>query len=131
MPYATTADLIATLGAKRYAELTDPTYWNADNPTFDRGADALERASAEIDSYLSRRYALPLGQVPAVLKVLACDIAFCRLWETPPDDVTARYDKAVKWLEGVADGVIGLGLPGDFKPVVEAKRQMGSVALAL
>lgn len=131
MAYATTADLIAAIGAKTYDDLTDPAYHNPDNLSFDRGADALERASAEIDSYLSRRYALPLAPVPPVLKVLACDIAFYRLWQTPAGDVIDRYDKAVTWLKGVADGTIGLGLPGDFKAPVESKRQIGSVAISI
>jgi len=74
--YATTDDLRAALGVQVYVGMTDPSFFTPGTPTFDRGADALARAAAEIDSYLCRKYALPLPRVPAVLLTLACDIAY-------------------------------------------------------
>jgi len=131
MSYATAGDLKAALGAVAYEQLTDPSFFTPDTPNFDRGADALARAAAEIDSYLCRQYALPLPRVPAVLKAVACDIAHYRLNTAPPEDLVTRYDKAVRWLRDVADGRVGLGLDGDYKPPVDANRRLGSVSLAI
>ncbi|MBF0562236.1 MAG: DUF1320 domain-containing protein [Alphaproteobacteria bacterium] len=129
--YATTADLQAAIGEPEMEKLTDGSFFTPLTPNFDRGADALLRASAEIDSYLSRQYPLPLAQVPPMLKVVCCDIAVYRLWQAPTEDVISRYDRAVKWLRDVADGKIGLGLQGDLKVPVEASRRLGSVGLAI
>ncbi|CAK0742124.1 DUF1320 domain-containing protein [Azospirillaceae bacterium] len=130
--YATAADLIAALGAKTYERLTDPSYFSPDSPAFDRGADALQRASAEIDGYLCQQHALPLSPVPPMLRVVCCDIAYYRLHiEKPPEEVVTLYDRAVRWLQGVAAGKIGLGLEGNVKPAVETTRRLGSVALAI
>ena len=129
--YATTDDLRAALGAQTYGRLTDPSFFTPGTPTFDRGADALTRAAAEIDSYLCRQYALPLPRVPAVLRAVACDIAYYRLHTAPPDELVTRYDKAVRWLRDVADGRVGLGLDGDYRAPVEASRRLGSVPLAI
>lgn len=127
--YATAEDLISAIGQDSYDGLTDPTYWNT--PT--RGLDALDRATVEIDSYLCRQYALPLPEVPAVLKVICCDIAYYRLIrpEMMTDALATRYDKAVKWLRDVAEGKVGLGLSGDYKVPVREERRISSVALTL
>jgi phage gp36-like protein len=126
--YASEADLTSAAGASTYAQLMKLAGDQA--PT--RGADAIARAVAEIDSYLCRQFALPLAQVPAVLRSVCCDIAIYRLWvPAPPEDVVRRYSDAVAWLRRVADGTVGLGLAGDYKPPVEAKRRIGSVALVI
>lgn len=128
MAYATVDDLIAAIGPDTYSQLTEPSYWDNAN----RGADALERASLEIDSYLCRQYTLPLATVPPVLKVICCDIAFYRLWrpEGVPDDLVTRYDKTVRWLRDLAEGKVGLG-PTDYKVPVQEEKRISSVALTL
>lgn len=131
--YATPDDMISAVGADNYGKLTDPSYYNPDNPDVSRGLDALQRASDEIDGYLCRQYALPLAEVPPFLRTVCCDIAYYRLFfgEGAPDGVIARYDKAVKWLRDVAEGKVGLGLSGDYKVPVREERRISSVALTL
>jgi phage gp36-like protein len=80
-------------------------------------AQALDDASAEIDSYLEARFALPLGDPPAVLTRLCTDIAMYRLQVLRPlhdlDDARRRYDDAIAMLTMVAAGELTLGLAAD------------------
>ncbi len=104
MAYATQADLERRFGAAEVADAgrRDP----------ERIARALEDASAEIDAYLGRRYALPLSSVPAVIARIACDIARYRLWDDQaPDEVRRRYEDALRFLERVARGEVEIGVP--------------------
>jgi len=110
MPYATQADLEARFGVDELTQLTDRV--NAGVPDAAIVARALSDATAEIDSYLASRYALPLWPVPTVLARIACDIARYRLWEDrASDEVRRRYEDALRLLEGIAKGILSLGLP--------------------
>lgn len=121
MPYATVADLIDRLGEgrlQRLTDLSDPPLGVMDQAV---ALKALEDASAEIDSYLSGRYTLPLNPVPAVLKVHACAIAHYRLLgsaasETDRDD----YKTILKYLDSVGRGAIALMPPKDVPPTLGA-----------
>ncbi|MDO9633077.1 MAG: DUF1320 domain-containing protein [Humidesulfovibrio sp.] len=87
-------------------------------------ADLVERAltdaTAEIDSHLGGRYALPLPTVPAVLVRLACDIAVYRITGEYGAGLTEerrlRYEDAVAWLKRAASGGVALGLPPQQVP---------------
>lgn len=110
--YATAADLEARMQARLIAELSG----SADGqPLAARVDQALADASAEIDSYLAARFAVPLAPVPTVLTRVCCDIAIYRLFEAARDedvkDARRRYDDAIKWLTGVADGDLTLDAP--------------------
>jgi len=110
MPYATQADLEARFGIDELTQLTDRA--GAGVPDATIVARALSDAAAEIDSYLASRYALPLSPVPTLLVRIACDIARYRLWEDrASDEVRRRYEDNVRLLEGIAKGVLSLGLP--------------------
>jgi phage gp36-like protein len=109
MPYATPTDLQARYPQTRLAELSDPDGLAVQDTKL---ATALADASAEMDSHLGRRYALPLSQVPPVLQRTACDIAIYRLMSLLPKETVAdarrRYEDAVAWLADLADGRIQL-----------------------
>lgn len=108
--YATPEELIAATPEHLVAQLTGTE--EPDEAAIQR---ALDDASAEIDSYLAARYALPLGTVPANLRRVSIDIALYRLMALRAlgdiEDSRKRYEDAVKYLAGLADGRVSLGLP--------------------
>lgn len=112
MSYASKANMLARFGEHEVIALTD----RANLGTVDDAvlAGALAEADAEIDPYLAPRHKLPLASVPKILSGFACDIARYRLCGTggvtETDEVRNRYKDAVKFLESVASGKIGLGL---------------------
>lgn len=112
MPYATKANMIARFGEPEVIALTDRT-GSLDAVDDAVLASALAEADAEIDPYLAPRHTLPLSSVPEILAGFACDIARYRLSGsvvTETETVRNRYKDAIKFLELVASGKIGLGL---------------------
>ena len=109
MPYALAADLQARYPDVRLAELSDPTGVAVQNA---RLQTALTDASAEMDSYLGRRYFFPLASVPPILTRVCCDIAIYRLQALLPKEVVAdarrRFEDATTWLDDLASGRIYL-----------------------
>jgi phage gp36-like protein len=100
MTYAARADLAARWGEQWLLQRESMLPANA-------CAQALADASAEIDSYLRGRYALPLVNVPADVVRLCCCIARYRLLgDTAGADSVARleYQDAVKDLLAIANG---------------------------
>ncbi|EMQ6642053.1 DUF1320 domain-containing protein [Ectopseudomonas toyotomiensis] len=75
--------------------------------------DAIQDATGEIDSALAGGgYRLPLASVPPILTAYGCDIARYRLYDNrATEQVTKRYDDAIKALRLIASGVVKLGLP--------------------
>lgn len=76
--------------------------------------EALEQADDEINSYLARRYVLPLEIVPSLLGKLAITIAF--YWLADRDQqatnmMTERYKSALETLKEISNGRRELGLP--------------------
>lgn len=74
---------------------------------------ALEAASDLADGYLRSRYALPLTAWEDDLRRAVCGIAAYDLLtrrgfrpEDSGENVRLRYEDAVRWLKGVADGSI-------------------------
>jgi len=112
MSYAAKANMIARFGEPEVIAVTDRT--GALDVIDDAVlASALSEADAEIDPYLAPRHVLPLASVPKILTGFACDIARYRLsgaGVTETDAVRLRYKDAIKFLESVAAGRIGLGL---------------------
>jgi phage gp36-like protein len=90
---------------------------------------ALTDAAALIDSYIGRRYLLPLSVTPQVLIPYALDIARYRLDRIRDrEDVRKRYEDAIKWLEMVAKGTLDLGTDVLLNtPVVAAGTGDGAV----
>lgn len=127
MSYATVTDLQDRIGVVRLAQLTDmedPPTGVPDSVVAER---ALADASAEIDSYLMGRYALPLASVPAVLRVHCLVIAFYRLLGDRAEEVVREdYKASINFLMQVAQGKVSL-LPAD---AASAPAGVGSVMFA-
>ena len=112
MSYAAKANMIARFSEAEVIALTDRANIGVVDDTVLAGA--LAEADAEIDPYLAPRHVLPLASVPRILTGFACDIARYRLCGsggvTETDEIRNRYKDAIKFLESVASGKIGLGL---------------------
>lgn len=113
MTYATQQDLIDRYGEERLIALTD----RAEVPTGVVDAAivtaALEGADAKIDGYLASRYALPLSEVPPLVKELAEVIAWWDLHLFEPDAKTGKdYEIALRTLRDIASGAVRLPVAG-------------------
>ena len=127
MPYSTLADIIDRIDEEILIQLTDDEGIGQVNE--DKVATAIAEADGEIDSYLSRRYTLPLSSVPTVIKKLSVDIAIWNLY-TRRDKVEearkSRYDAAVKLLTYISDGKATLGVdpePSGGEQQIKAGRE--------
>ncbi len=109
--YCTQADLEARFGAQEILELTDRDADNvADNGVLD---GAIADAGATIDSFVAKRYDLPLSDIPAALVKTACDLVRYALHkEDPPDRVAAAHKDAMTFLRDVAAGRAVLDIAG-------------------
>jgi phage gp36-like protein len=114
MSYCTYTDLVERFGAKELSQLTN---MNGPCPAID---GAIDDATAEIDGYLSSRYSLPItGQIPALLKRCACEMARYFLWDdNATDHVRQRYEDAIGILQGIANGTIDPPLAGNIKKTI-------------
>lgn len=111
--YATQADLEnACGGSQRLVQLTD---WNNDRTAdADRITAALEAASAEVGSYLSKQRYIPLAvPYPPIVIAVTARIARYRLaasraraTQQDRDD----FESDTKWLALVADGTVKLDI---------------------
>lgn len=111
MSYASKANMLTRFGENEVIALTDRQNLGVIDDTVLDGA--LAEADAEIDPYLAPRHKLPLANVPKILTGFACDIAryrLCGAGVTETDEVRNRYKDAIKFLDSVASGKLGLGL---------------------
>lgn len=110
MSYCTQQDLVDRYGEKKLVQLTDKV--NRPQTTIDSVVvtKAVTDASSLIDSYLGKKYQLPLSvAAPDVLVTYACQIAWFLLQgEAADKDSPARlaYGDALKWLARVSDGLV-------------------------
>ena len=120
MSYATQQDMI-----DRYSEdlLWNIAFLPADGETAEQLdavsiEKALSDASSECDVYLNARYEMPLPSAPPVLVGCCVDIAVYNLATGPAqsEDITKRYDRAIKLLDRISRGTADLGLPKASKP---------------
>ena len=107
--YCTKQDLIDRFGLDELIALTDRINAGViDDSVLNQ---AIADASAEMDGYLGGRYALPLVTVPPVLIALACNMARYKLYdEQASEQVTKRFEAAIKFLFSVSKGEISLGV---------------------
>lgn len=104
MPYATQTDIAELYGANALVVADHDRDGVPDTAAVTR---ALEAATGEIDTYLARRYQLPLAEVPSFLKQLCVDIALYRLAlsaDVASAEHRARYEDALSHLKAIADG---------------------------
>lgn len=110
MSYATHTDLEGRLGTAAYVQLTDDA--GAGVADVDQASAALREAEGEVNSFLGRRYAVPVnagGQeaLAALLRSVTLDIAEYRLHArrlSVPDAVVRKREATVAWLRRVAAG---------------------------
>jgi phage gp36-like protein len=128
-----TADTVA--GAADIVEIYGPKQLRNVAPLDDNDtiisasvAGALNRASSTVDSYLSRRYAVPLAsaQVTADIQQKTIDIAMYTMalgLDQQTTEHRLRYEDAIAWLRDVAAGKAGIGNDAvDEKPIVNPDR---------
>jgi phage gp36-like protein len=119
MPYATQLDMMQRFGQIELTQLTDRE--NTGSIDVDVLNQALGDADTEINGHLEGRYTLPLSRTPKILVTYACDIARYRLYDDrATEQVTKRYESAMKFLRMVAEGRLSLGLDenGEATPPV-------------
>lgn len=114
MGYITNSDIEERLGTAAYVQLAD----DDGNGVADVGVvdEARLGAEGELNSYLGRRYSVPVSLTthPDLADVLASftlDLAEYRLrLRRPPvpDDARRRRDQAIEWLTRAAEGRIEL-----------------------
>ena len=108
MAYATLDDLIERFGRDEIAGTT--TDRNAPRGTLDEGrvSRILEDVSSSMDSYLQRRYVVPVRPVPPVLVRICCQLARFDLANgtsnVPSEQIRAGQQAAMAWLRDVASG---------------------------
>lgn len=112
--YIVQADLVpAHITTARLAELTQDTVTST---TVDAAVVTalILAASAEVDGYLGRRYALPLASTPELVKQLAIRVTLYRLHGRRPGSMTealeSDYKDARRMLEEIASGTLTLGV---------------------
>ena len=114
MGYITNADIEERLGGNAYVQLADD---DGDNVA-DIGVvnEARLGAEGEVNSYLARRYQVPIdltanSDLADVLKSFTLDLVEYRLRSRRPpvpQDTVRRRTEAIEWLSRVADGTIEL-----------------------
>ncbi|MFQ5463589.1 MAG: phage protein Gp36 family protein [Phycisphaerae bacterium] len=114
MAYISNSDIAERLGATTYVQLAD----DDGDGVADVGVvdEARLGAEGELDSYLARRYQLPLEltghpELANLLASVALDLATYRLrLRRPPvsEDDRAHFERTVSWLEAVAAGRVHL-----------------------
>lgn len=117
MPYAAEADVITRYGSDAHIMASDR---NRDGQSdAESWATALDDATALIDTYIGKRYDVPLTTVPKTVVRCCVDIAMYQLsadGAVATDEQRRRYEDCMKLLDALARGTISLGLP---KPPAE------------
>lgn len=113
MAYCTLADIEKALESRRLIELTDDEGLDVVNQG--RIDEAIGTAQGEVDGYLAERYQVPVSPVPALIRAATVDLAIYNLYSRKMDDEMPetrqkRYEAAIRRLEKIAAGKIGLGI---------------------
>lgn len=114
MSYISNTDIEDRLGTATYIQLTDDDADNlADVEVVD---EARLGAEGEVNSYLARRYEVPIdltahAELSGLLATITLDLVEWRLRSRrppAPSESRLRMEGAVEWLRRIADGVIEL-----------------------
>lgn len=114
MSYIANTDIEERLGSATYVQLAD----DDGDGVADVGVvdEARLGADGEVNSYLARRYQVPIDlavhtAVAGVLASITLDLVELRLRSRRPpvpQDAVRKHGQAMAWLRGVADGQIEL-----------------------
>jgi len=132
MAYCTRQDLVDRIGEDLLTEISDLERHGQVGE--DRVTQAIDAASAEIDSYAMQRYPVPFSPVPAMVKQTAVTIAVFKLFAShgfateSADKVHAdAYKAAVDWLKLLGKGQVSIGVlqpPKDLGASVQANERV-------
>ncbi|WP_078000352.1 gp436 family protein [Edwardsiella tarda] len=116
--YITRDDLLAVDGELVWNMAIDKSTGQLDNAKIET---AIEDADTEINSFLAKRFQLPLAiaTIPRPLHRVAVSIAIYWLSERGSqitDLIQKRYDDAIRTLKEIANGTRDLGLPTTSRP---------------
>lgn len=118
--YATVDDMIEQFGEAEMIRLSAPEGQLDELVNRTRVERALTDASALIDGYLRRRYALPLPTTPAEVARCCRDIARHDLakgeQKSPTEQMKDARKEAMDWLRDVADRRVDLDLAAATDP---------------
>lgn len=109
MAYCTIDDVLKLIDTEVVAGMTSETA-NYDDDLVNQ---AITDADSEIDSYLQRRYSVPLSEVPPVVLKISVDIAIYNIYsrrKNPPENRIRRYENAISFLKSVSKGEASLGV---------------------
>jgi len=112
MPYASQQDIVDLYGMDLLLRVSDHDKDQVPDPQIVemglKGADEI------CDAYLSAQYTVPVTPVPGVVRTCAIDIAVYKMAMDRPrrtDEMRVRYEDALKLLEKISTGKVGLGVP--------------------
>ena len=110
--YATIAAMITRFGVQDLTEITDnePPYTGQINEI--KLQAAIDSANAEVDAYLAKKLSVPTVLQSAFVQMMACDIARYHVVlgnSRVSERDEKRYELAVKNLQAVNEGKIGIG----------------------
>jgi len=122
MSYITNADIEQRIGTARLTQLTDDSGAGVPDPLVTN--EARLGAESEVDSYLARRYAVPIDltahpELAGLLISLALDLVEHRLHgrrPPVPEDIVAKRAAAIDWLRRVASGEVELPAAATVAP---------------
>lgn len=111
MSYSTKADILEQLDETTLIQLTDDELAGWVNEA--RVTRAIASADVTIDSYCEKRFTVPFSPVPDKVRDLSVEIAiyylYSRRLDTMPEIRKDRFKDAIRFLEKVASGDVGLG----------------------
>lgn len=121
MAYASVEDMIARFTEAEMARATATENVEVTGVNPELICLALEDASALIDSYLRRRYAVPLQAVPPEINRCCCMLARCDLGlggeRSMSEQAQKTREQELAWLTRIVRGEVLLGMdevsPGD------------------
>lgn len=107
MPYCTLGDILGSIDEEDVIGYTDD--YGSGLVNTDNVDKAIAGSDALIDSYIARRYSVPVNPVTDMIKDLAVDIAIykiCSRRSNAPDERRKNYDEAKRLLDKIASGKV-------------------------
>lgn len=127
MPYLTVDDYLDRFTIAEATRITDET--KSGQPDVERIETAIADAGEYADSFLAKRYVLPISPRPAMLVRLVADLARENLHGTRvPEAVERNADKARKLLLDLSAGRATIGVPAGEDAPAQNPSDVGVVA---